>query len=324
MRKKFNSKVLKIPRLEIKNPFQFVIQILKLDGTFHEQIITEKGDLIIKPTQKFNNYLEKSKKIKQKTSDLSNLNLFNNQNLKQENSTHYYLLKDYANLGYATLNTDLNQDGSEDLVLGAPTYSELNANQNGAVFIKYARDNGQIPFQNLDLDKQADQVIKPPNDTISSRFGHSVIVIDLNLDGINDLVVSAPSYGLQSLTYKGAVYVYFGDSNHQFDQEKPSLKLTCKNLQYCNFGWSLSKGDLNGDNKDDLIVSSPYSNSCEDQCGLVAVLLAKNTSFNAEIDLNQFDWILQGNMQYEWFGFSTRLKYNLLAVGAPQSRICPK
>ena len=32
--------------------------------------------------------------------------------------------------------------------------------------------------------------------------------------------------------------------------------------------------------------------------------------------------ILKGHMPYEWFGFSVKVKYGMITVGAPQSRIC--
>lgn len=50
-----------------------------------------------------------------------------------------------------------------------------------------------------------------------SRFGFSLAAIDINRDGVDDLVVSAPSYGVGGPTdigdyyakaYSGRVYVY--------------------------------------------------------------------------------------------------------------------
>jgi hypothetical protein len=101
------------------------------------------------------------------------------------------------------------------------------------------------------------------------------------------------------------------------------MKITCKNVKFCNLGWLLTKGDVNGDNKDDLIISSPYANTCLDQCGVVGVLLSKSAGdLPVEVDLDELDWIVKGHMPYEWFGFSVKAKFNKLAVGAPQSRIC--
>jgi hypothetical protein len=79
---------------------------------------------------------------------------------------------------------------------------------------------------------------------------------------------------------------------------------------------------VNGDGNDDLVISSPYANTCQEQCGLVAVLLSKKANFTSTIDVGRLDWQIEGHMPYEWFGFSVRAKLGILAVGAPQSRIC--
>lgn len=117
------------------------------------------------------------------------------------------------------------------------------------------------------------------------------------------------------------MYVYLGNQYSNFSSE-PSFRITCKSVRYCNLGWSLIKGDVNSDGNDDLIISSPYANSCSEQCGLVAVLLSRKTAPSSDIDLQNLDWILTGQMKYEWFGFSVKVKHNMLIVGAPQSRIC--
>lgn len=41
----------------------------------------------------------------------------------------------------------------------------------------------------------------------------------------------------------------------------------------------MSKGDVNGDNKDDLIIGTPYASTCGDQCGYVGVMLAKTGGY---------------------------------------------
>jgi hypothetical protein len=97
----------------------------------------------------------------------------------------------------------LNNDGSEDLIMGAPVYSKLNALQNGAVFIQLAQSkSGKLPFRTINLEEKADLILNPPEEAVSSRFGHDITVLDLNQDGLKDIVVSAPSFGLQNITYQ--------------------------------------------------------------------------------------------------------------------------
>ncbi|KAJ3085128.1 integrin subunit alpha 8 [Quaeritorhiza haematococci] len=49
-----------------------------------------------------------------------------------------------------------------------------------------------------------------PSGGMGSRFGWSLTTVDLNRDGIDDLVVSAPSFGAGNLWYDGRVYLYYG------------------------------------------------------------------------------------------------------------------
>lgn len=59
----------------------------------------------------------------------------------------------------AMISADLNQDGYEDLVAGAPGYSTLGHIQIGRVYIVYGNHSG-LPQEDMDLDRKADQVLE--------------------------------------------------------------------------------------------------------------------------------------------------------------------
>ena len=61
---------------------------------------------------------------------------------------------------------------------------------------------------------------------MNGRFGTAVAIVDFNADGINDLAVSAPSVGSETLTYNGQVYVYFGQSTGGLPPQ-PNVVITC-------------------------------------------------------------------------------------------------
>ena len=44
----------------------------------------------------------------------------------------------------------------------------------------------------------------------NGRFGHAISLIDLNSDGIQDLIVGAPGVGSGNLTYNVSMACYFG------------------------------------------------------------------------------------------------------------------
>lgn len=159
-----------------------------LDASYYELDVTDKG-VYIRSTLKYKKYL--------------NFKLGNK--FSQEANATYFILNDNAQLGWSMCTGDLDNDGHDDLIVGAPVYSELNSYQNGAVFAVTSAKKS-IPFENLNLEEKASFIIKPPSDVVSSRFGHSVTVLDINSDGFNDIVVSAPSYSLQNISYEVNIF----------------------------------------------------------------------------------------------------------------------
>jgi glycosylphosphatidylinositol phospholipase D len=101
---------------------------------------------------------------------------------------------------------DLNSDGADDLLIGAPVYSTLNAYQSGAVFVVLSKNGAPLPLANLNLQQSADLIIEAPTGAARSRFGHSLTILDINLDGVNDIIVSAPSYMLNKMSYEVIIY----------------------------------------------------------------------------------------------------------------------
>ena len=125
---------------------------------------------------------------------------------RQMPNTTYSITNDYANLGWSLESADLNNDQSDDLIISAPVYSKTNLYQNGAVFVLLTQNKSSQGY--LDVEKSADRVVFPPENVFNSRFGHSVVALDLNQDGFNDLVVSAPSYNLRNISYEVIDFIY--------------------------------------------------------------------------------------------------------------------
>lgn len=89
-------------------------------------------------------------------------------------------------------------------------------------------------------------------------------VVDLNKDGIDDLAVSAPSFGAKKYIYSGKVYVYFGKKNEGLKENKADLEIYSEqdvlesDWQIEALGQYLSSGDVDGDGFDDLLIGCPY------------------------------------------------------------------
>ena len=102
--------------------------------------------------------------------------------------------------------------------------------------------------------------------------------MDLNKDGIDDLAVSAPSFGANKYIYNGKVYVYFGEKNGGLRENKADLEIIPtqdvleSEWQIEALGLHMSSGDVDGDGFDDLLIGCPY-------CGLYEISLRSVNNF---------------------------------------------
>uniref|UniRef100_A0A8D0EZ91 Phosphatidylinositol-glycan-specific phospholipase D n=1 Tax=Strix occidentalis caurina TaxID=311401 RepID=A0A8D0EZ91_STROC len=234
----------------------------------------------------------------------------------------YFLTSPYARLGWAMISADLNQDGYEDLVVGAPGYSTLGHVQIGRVYVVYGNQLG-LPPEDMDLDGKADQILQGHQP--SGRFGSALAALDFNEDGVPDLAVGAPSVGSQFLTYKGAVYVYFGTEGRGLASQ-PNVTITCQ-YSYCNLGWSLLAADVDGDGNADLVVGSPYAPGGGQQRGFVVAFYSYfNRSDQGLLSVHDANWMVEGEENYAWFGFSLDScqleNITLLLIGSPTWKSC--
>ena len=96
--------------------------------------------------------------------------------------------------------SDVNGDGLDDIIIGAPLYTDYNNPkvkfEIGATYIYYQTELGEFLRSNeLMLQGQ----------TSAGRFGHAVASLgDINGDGYNDIAVGAP------YQRSGVVYIFHG------------------------------------------------------------------------------------------------------------------
>ena len=140
---------------------------------------------------------------------------------------------------------DLNKDGYDDIIVGAPSASNPN---NGAELAGKAH----IYFGGSPMDTVVDLILQDSD--YHYGFGSSVISAgDVNSDGYDDAMVAAP-VGWDAA---GRVFIYFGGENMDsiYDVRIEGHPDSAEFL-----GWSVAGiGDINSDGFDDVLIGSPWA-----------------------------------------------------------------
>uniref|UniRef100_A0A667WUA6 Integrin alpha-2 domain-containing protein n=1 Tax=Myripristis murdjan TaxID=586833 RepID=A0A667WUA6_9TELE len=143
--------------------------------------------------------------------------------------------------GNAVAATDLNSDGWNDLLVGAPFFFRRQAEEGGAVYV-YMNAGGRLA-------SQPTLTLRGP---AGSAFGMALAAAgDLNQDGFQDFAVGAPFHGT------GSVMIWTGSA--QGISMKPSQVIEGRQVWsgFRMFGYSLSGGlDVDGNRYPDLLVGS--------------------------------------------------------------------
>ncbi|XP_078489707.1 integrin alpha-11 isoform X3 [Ciona intestinalis] len=161
--------------------------------------------------------------------------------------------------GATLLSVDINGDGKDDLLVGAPLYIGDNYDE-GRVFVYLSQASNSI--QAWASPGFVPKVFSGMKD-VGGRFGSAISsAADLNNDGFNDVIIGAPLADNGA----GVVYVYHGNSDFstanslQYKQRIAATALSGTNLQY--FGQSLQGGvDLDGNLYPDVAVGAPRSDT---------------------------------------------------------------
>jgi hypothetical protein len=189
---------------------------------------------------------------------------------------------------------DVNGDGFDDLVIGAP-YADANGNSSGATYVVFGQAGGfAADIELADLD--GTNGFRISGEAAGDASGMSVTSAgDVNGDGFDDLIIGAP-YADTGGSAAGATYVVFGQAGgFPGDIDLSDLDGT-NGFEISGVsggdasGRSVgSAGDVNGDGFDDLIVGAPFADANGSASGASYVVFGHAGSFAADVQLADLD-----------------------------------
>ncbi|QSJ15475.1 FG-GAP repeat protein [Nostoc sp. UHCC 0702] len=214
-------------------------------------------------------------------------------NLSSLNGSNGFLINSinvFDSLGSSVSSAgDINGDGFDDLIIGAPGADPNGQNYAGSSYVVFGSSSGFGASLNLlSLNGSNGFVINGIN---SGDFsGGSVSSAgDINGDGFDDLIIGAVTASPNGQFRAGSSYVVFGSSSG-FAASLNLLSLNGSNgfvingiNRYDYSGSSVSSaGDINGDGIDDLIIGAPRARSSY-------VVFGSSSGFAANLNLSDLN-----------------------------------
>lgn len=153
--------------------------------------------------------------------------------------------------------SDVNNDGHDDLAVGAPDEDAGQVADAGALHV-FRGSNGGITARRDALATQADL-----GGTVeqTDRFGNTIAYGDFDGDGFDDIAVGVPTEDFRGKRDAGVVHVIYGTARGP-DFAGAQLVSQAGKMAGAHepgdfFGATLASGNINGDAYDDLVIGVP-------------------------------------------------------------------
>ena len=229
---------------------------------------------------------------------------------------------------------DFNNDGFDDVLVGAPNQTTDGKAEAGAAYLVFGGDDFPAALSLADI-TQGNGLVFHGSD-IQDLAGAAVAPIgDVNHDGIDDIAIGAPSkgpFGIPS-DFPGEVYVLFGgnfsntttvfetdlDGNNGFVLR--GIRGGVIPIEEGEAIWGDmagadidTAGDMNGDGIDDLLIGAPHTiiNPARKGVGQVYIVYGSTSAFPSLLPLEDLD----GDNGFRINGTGTTDYYAVSVAGA--------
>ncbi len=194
-----------------------------------------------------------------------------------------------SNMGESIGSGDFNNDGLEDIIIGAQTFGAFD----GRGYVLFGTTTPDAVFDTRSLDGTNGFYIDESPNNDQSYMGTSVANAgDVNNDGIDDIIISATRTDNSFLSNAGSANIIFGQNTFSSTVYTSTLDGT-DGFRVLGEDFSerigrgvSSAGDMNGDGIDDFIIGSPEVNGNK---GEVYVVYGTDQGFTAELLPSQLD-----------------------------------
>ncbi|KAA8583931.1 hypothetical protein FQN60_015139, partial [Etheostoma spectabile] len=197
----------------------------------------------------------------------------------------------YSYLGYAVTAGHFSSPNVIDIAAGAPQHSGI-----GKVYI--------FKIDGVSLVKS----FQASGKMMGSYFGSSLCAVDLNQDGLSDLLVGAPMHS--QLRDEGQVTVYLSKGNGVMEEEGV---LTGDNAFNAHFGECIAAiGDIDDDGYQDVAIGAPKEDDYGgavyiyhgDPTGIISKYSMKLSGRSINPGLQMFGQSISGNVDMDGNGYA--------------------